>query len=149
MSRGFSTLKAKTHMHSGTPPPEVSFTTGFQEPRGVLEDFDTVGIWVHPSFATTVLRFVNDKVSSSICLVSLYDHQGCLGAVGHYLCGLRLRHQGWDSSLPLWWFSAGEIVAHYGHGPVKGMTLVLGPIEFRVLFGWEDLPPSHASFRGT
>ena len=60
----------------------------------MLADFDMVGVWVHPSLATTVLRFVNDNVSSSVHLGSLCDHQGCCSAAGHYLCSLRLHHPG-------------------------------------------------------
>ena len=42
-----------------------------------------------------------------------------------------------------------ETGAHCCHGQVKDTTLVLGPIELEVLFGKEDLPPSHDGFRGT
>jgi len=82
--------------------PEASFTMGFQELGGVLANFNMVGIWIHPSFTTTTHGFVCNSVYPSICLVSLYDHQGCPGAAGHYLCSLRLHHLGWDSSSPLW-----------------------------------------------
>ena len=60
----------------------------------MLTDFDVVGIRVHHSFATTVHRFVRDSVSLSICLGSLYDHQGCPGVVDHYLRSFRLCHLG-------------------------------------------------------
>ena len=58
----------------------------------MLVDFDMVGVQVHPSFATTVYRLISNSVSSSICMGSLCDHQGCRGIVGHYLCGFRLLH---------------------------------------------------------
>ena len=55
----------------------------------MLADLDMVGIWVYPSFMTTVFRFVSDSVFSSICLVSLYDHQGYPGATDYYLYSFR------------------------------------------------------------